>query len=133
MLRAKSSSLRGELSLRAALVDVRVPAAELRECDLEADVGLRELRDLLQRLAERAARVLGAVLGLVPRRVGGLQRAASRRTPRGPMPFSTRSAAAAYCASNDAPTRSPRMPNCDDLVHRQRRRRALQHPRQLLA
>ena len=43
----------GELALRRALVDVRVPAADVRERDLEADVGLRQLRDLLQRLAER--------------------------------------------------------------------------------
>ena len=53
MLRAKSSSRVGELALRRALVDVRVPAAEVGERHLEADVGLRELRDLLQRLAER--------------------------------------------------------------------------------
>ena len=55
MLCAKSSSLRGELTLRAALVDVGVPSAQVRECHLEADAGFRELRDLFQRLAERAA------------------------------------------------------------------------------
>ena len=32
---------RRELALRAALVDVRVPAADVGERDLEADVGLR--------------------------------------------------------------------------------------------
>ena len=56
---------RGELALRRALVDVRVPAADVRERDLEADVGLDELRDLLQRLAERRARIVGAVLRLI--------------------------------------------------------------------
>ena len=74
MLLAKSSSRVGELALRAALIDVGVPAADVGERDLEADVGLRELRDLLERLAERAAGIVGAVLRLIPRRIGGLQR-----------------------------------------------------------
>ena len=63
----------GELALRRTLVDVRVPAADIRERDLEADVGLDELRDLSERLAERRARVVGAVLRLILRRVGDLQ------------------------------------------------------------
>ena len=41
MPRAKSSSRVGELTLRRALVDVRVPAADVGERDLEADVRLR--------------------------------------------------------------------------------------------
>ena len=81
---AKSSSRAGELAGRAALVDVRVPAAELGERDLEADVRLDELRDLPQRLAERRSRVVGAVApacncaGFAPSSASS-----SRRTPRG--------------------------------------------------
>ena len=47
MLRAKSSSRVASWPCAAALVDVGVPAADVGERDLEADVGLRELRDLL--------------------------------------------------------------------------------------
>ena len=46
MPRAKSSRRVGELALRRALVDVRVPAADVGERDLEADVRLDQLRDL---------------------------------------------------------------------------------------
>ena len=56
MPRAKSSSRVGELALRRALVDVRVPAADVGERDLEADVRLDQLRDLPQRLAEARLR-----------------------------------------------------------------------------
>src|SRR5262245_1296884 len=56
---------RRQLPLRAALVDVGVPSAQLDERDLESDTRLRELRDLLERLAERTARVVCSVLGLV--------------------------------------------------------------------
>ena len=38
---------RGELPLASALVDVGIPAADVRERDLETDVGFGELRDLL--------------------------------------------------------------------------------------
>ena len=43
----------GQLTLRGALVHVRVPAADVGERDLEADVRLGQLRDLPERLAER--------------------------------------------------------------------------------
>src|SRR5207244_9630581 len=64
---------RRELALARALVHVRVPAADVGERDLEADVRLRELGDLLQRLTERAPRIVGAVGRLILRRFGGLQ------------------------------------------------------------
>ncbi len=41
-----------QLALRTALIDVRVPAAALGERDFDADIGLNELRDLLQRIAQ---------------------------------------------------------------------------------
>src|SRR5262245_26800752 len=42
-----------QLTLRRSLIDVSVPPADVRKRDLEAQVGLRELSDLFQRLAER--------------------------------------------------------------------------------
>ena len=39
-----ANSLR-QLSLRGALIHVRVPAADVRERDFEADIRLRQLRD----------------------------------------------------------------------------------------
>ena len=42
----------GELPGCAALVDVSVPAADVGERDLEADVGLDELRDLQETLSK---------------------------------------------------------------------------------
>ena len=50
-----------ELARRAALIHVRVPAADVGERDLEPDVRLDQLRDLPQALPERRARILGAV------------------------------------------------------------------------
>ena len=64
---------RRQLPLRRALVDVRVPAANLGERDFESDIRFRELRDLLQRLTERRTRILGAVLGLIPGWIERLQ------------------------------------------------------------
>src|SRR5690349_4258270 len=43
---------RCELACGAALVDVRIPAPNIRERDLETDVGLDQLRDLSEMLAE---------------------------------------------------------------------------------
>src|SRR5207244_854814 len=42
----------GQLTLRRALIDVRVPPADVREGDLESDIRLGELCDLFERLAE---------------------------------------------------------------------------------
>ncbi len=51
----------GELALGVALVGVGVPAVDLGEGDLHADVGLDQLRDLLEVAAEGALRINGAV------------------------------------------------------------------------
>ena len=58
---AEVAEAQRELAALGALANVRVPALHVGEGDLEADVGLDELRDLAQRLAERHARILGAV------------------------------------------------------------------------
>src|SRR5262245_65310003 len=50
-----------QLSLRRSLIDVRVPSTDIGERDFDADVGVAELSDLSQRLAEWAARVRCAV------------------------------------------------------------------------
>jgi hypothetical protein len=114
--REKSSRRVAELALRRALVDVGVPAADVGERDLEADVRFRELRDLPQRLAERAARVVGAVGRLVLRRVRPVLSILIALNASRPVPLSTESAAAAYSASKEAPTASldwpARIPNC---------------------
>ncbi len=55
----------GKLALGAALVGVGVPAIDLGEGDLEADIGFDQLRDLLEVPAETALRVDGPVGGLV--------------------------------------------------------------------
>jgi hypothetical protein len=81
----------GELAGRATLRDVRVPPADVGECDLEPHARLDELGDLQQALAERGARVLGAVLGRVPLRVGRAERPHGLRTSSRPAPC-TRSA-----------------------------------------
>src|SRR5436190_18538458 len=44
----------GKLTLDRSLVDMSVPSAEIRECHLEADARFGQLRNLLQRLPERA-------------------------------------------------------------------------------
>src|SRR5215469_11616250 len=60
----------GELAALVALIGVGVPAAHVGEGDLEADVGLDELGDLLQAVAEAAAWILRAVLGREALRIG---------------------------------------------------------------
>ncbi len=64
---------RCQLSLCRALIDVCVPAAEVGERHLDAEIRLGQLRDLLQRLSERATRIVGAVGRRVVRRIGRLQ------------------------------------------------------------
>ena len=59
----------GELSLRCALIDVRVPPADVGKRHFDAEVGFDELSDLLQGLTERARRIIGAVLGRVQSKV----------------------------------------------------------------
>ncbi len=49
-----------DLAGDGALVDVVIPVAQLGERDLEADVGLRQPRNLRERPAERAVRILNA-------------------------------------------------------------------------
>ena len=61
-------------------VDVRVPAAEFGERDLESEVRLDQLRDLLHRFAERRARILGAVGRHVAAGIGALRASSRRRT-----------------------------------------------------
>ena len=124
----------GELALCRALVDVRVPAAEVGERDLEADVRFGQLRDLPERLAERAAWIVGAVLGLVLRRIGHLEHLdrVERLTARavqhaigrgGVLRFERRADHVARLAGADA--------ELADLVDRECGRRARQHARQL--
>src|SRR6185437_16321733 len=52
---------RRELAGDAAFVDVRIPSADVREGDLDADSGFDELRDLAQTLAEWRCRIRSAV------------------------------------------------------------------------
>ena len=63
----------GNLALRAAFVDVMVPASDIGEGDLHAEVGLDELRKLAQAVAEVAVRIVGSGRGLIFRGVGGAQ------------------------------------------------------------
>src|SRR5258708_28712237 len=53
-----------------SLVHVRVPAARLGEGNLETYVRLDQLRDLPERVAVAGPGVVGAVLGLILRRIG---------------------------------------------------------------
>ena len=62
-----------ELAFARPLVDVRVPAGDIGEGDVQADVGLDELSDLQQRMAEPPAWVCGAVRRLVLRWIRLLQ------------------------------------------------------------
>ena len=64
---------RGKLPLGRALVDVRIPSADVGERHLETDIRLRQLCDLLQCLPERTAWILGPVCRLVLGRIGNLQ------------------------------------------------------------
>ena len=52
---------------------MRVPAADIRKRHFESDVALDQLRDLLEMVAEGRLRILGAILGLVLQRIGGLE------------------------------------------------------------
>src|SRR5690606_22521437 len=61
------------LALYPALCLVRVPAADVRERDLDTDTALDQLRDLLERAAELARRVLHARRRRVARGVRALQ------------------------------------------------------------
>ncbi len=62
-----------ELTARAALVDVSVPAAHVGKRHLEPDTGFDQLRNLQQRIAKRRARILGAVLRSILRRINLLE------------------------------------------------------------
>ena len=86
---AEVAEVVGELSLRAPLAGVRVPAADVGEGDLEADVRLDQLGDLLQGIPEGTLRIVGPVLRGDLARVGRLQDAHRvegllRRTSEGP-------------------------------------------------
>ncbi len=70
----KFRQTRRELAARAALVDMRVPTAHVRERHFEADARFDELRDLQESVAELRARILRAVLRLVLRRIDLLQK-----------------------------------------------------------
>ena len=59
-----------KLALRAALVDVVVPAAAIHEHHFHADIGLEELSDLLQALAQTALGIFRAVFRLELRGIG---------------------------------------------------------------
>ena len=133
--RPKSSSLVGELALRRSLIDVRVPAADVGEGDLEPDVRLRQLRDLSERLPERRARIVGAAFGPVagrirafqhPDRVERLASGAVQHTigRRGELALEGRRDRVARLAAAD--------PELFELIDRQRRRGALEHAGQLL-
>ena len=63
-----------ELAARVALIDVCIPAADVRKRDLKADARFNQLRDLQQRIAEGRARILRTVLRLVLRWVDLLQK-----------------------------------------------------------
>src|SRR5262245_11101457 len=62
----------GELAAIVALIGVCVPAAHVGKGNLEADVGLDELGDLLQAVAEAAAGILRSVLGGEALRIAAL-------------------------------------------------------------
>src|SRR5262249_45687401 len=63
----------GDLSLYAAFVHVVVPTANVSECDLNAEVGLNELRHLSQAVAKASARIIGAGSRSVFFRISGFQ------------------------------------------------------------
>jgi len=62
---AKLLQVGRHLALRAALLNVRIPIADIRAGDLQAEIGFKQLRDLHQRFAIRAVGVLRAVAGPV--------------------------------------------------------------------
>lgn len=59
-----------QLAVHTTLVHMRVPSADVGECDLEADVTLDQLRNLTKALAKLRPRVVCAMLRLVALRVG---------------------------------------------------------------
>src|SRR5579864_6369984 len=63
----------GDLPLRAAFVDVVVPAADIGERHLYAEIRLDELSELSQAVAEAASRVVRTRSGFVLGGVGGFQ------------------------------------------------------------
>ena len=62
-----------KLPLHAAFVDVIVPTPAIDKQNFHADVGLQELADLLQALAEAAGRILRPVFRPIFRRIGFAQ------------------------------------------------------------
>ena len=63
----------GQLALRATLIDVGIPAADLGKSDFDTDVSLDHLGDLHEGTTKRAVRIHGTVSRRILRRVGGLQ------------------------------------------------------------
>ena len=63
----------GELSPLVALIGVGIPAPRVRESHLEPHVGLDELGDLLEAVAEPATRILRAVRGREALGIGRLE------------------------------------------------------------
>ncbi len=63
----------GDLALRAAFVDVMVPAADVGEGDLNSEIRFDQLRELLEAVAEVSAGIVGGRGGLVFRRIGRSQ------------------------------------------------------------
>ena len=81
----------GELTLRGSLVDLGIPFAEVGESDLVADVRLRELGCLLERLPEGGAGIVGAACRPIVGRIRPLNILMASNASR-PVLFSTRSA-----------------------------------------
>ena len=65
----------GELTGGGALIDVGVPATDVGEGRFDAEVGLQELSDLLERVAEGRVGIGDVSGGLVACGVGGLEHA----------------------------------------------------------
>src|ERR1700680_4236543 len=63
----------GNLPLRAAFVDVMVPAADVGECDLNSEVSFDQLGELLEAVTEASFGIVGVSCRLVLGWVGGLQ------------------------------------------------------------
>ena len=122
----------GQLAGGGALVGMVIPLRRLGERDLQPDVGLGELCDLLQRLAVGGARIDCAVLGLVAAGRRGVELAhrvegvagqcAAEHAVRGRRILGLERRLCAGAAADAEAV---------DVRHRQRRRGALQRPRQL--
>ena len=133
MLRREVVEPRRRAALRAALVDVRVPAAESANATSRPTSAFESCAICFSAWPNGAARIVGAVLGLVARRDRRAFSVRSRRRPRGRCRSGPDRRPRRTAPRTTRRSRSPRTPNCVELVHRQRRRRALQHARQLLA